>query len=270
MLMSAYTANQIPSSSETSEIVKRQRFSGNPAGLSGASDDKLFVSGSSDITSYVSPSSLFRKAAVDPPIRSLTGFNLPPSICTIRLDGFFHGRNHLVAVIETSPITKRAADGGGTRLRKAVAGGVHYLVQNDSFAPQQWEIAISPLLTFRKSHSLKFYSYAQHIELSFRAVKVRRLLCRASMTFRVVRTNQYNQDLGLIHSTNGNHLESPNEDSSIDHQVTIHLHAQNITMFPTNETGYFASQMLVSSSGGLILILMAQSTRNEFRMHSDY
>ncbi|KZV38147.1 kynurenine--oxoglutarate transaminase 1 [Dorcoceras hygrometricum] len=47
------------------------------------------------------------------------------------------------------------------------------------------------------------------------------------------KTNQYNQDL---HSTNGNHLESPNESSSIDHQVTIHLHAQNITMFPTNET----------------------------------
>ncbi|KZV36789.1 hypothetical protein F511_12285 [Dorcoceras hygrometricum] len=31
------------------------------------------------------------------------------------------------------------------------------------------------------------------------------------------KTNQYNQDLGLIHSTNGNHLESPNEVSSIDH-----------------------------------------------------
>ncbi|KZV20823.1 hypothetical protein F511_42368 [Dorcoceras hygrometricum] len=56
------------------------------------------------------------------------------------------------------------------------------------------------------------------------------------MMFRVVRTNQYNQDLGLIHSTNGNHLESPKEGSSIDHQVTIYLHAQNITMFPTNET----------------------------------
>ncbi|KZV46969.1 hypothetical protein F511_15766 [Dorcoceras hygrometricum] len=84
------------------------------------------------------------------------------------------------------------------------------------------------------------------------------------------KTNQYNQDLGLIHSTNGNHLESPNEGSSIDHQVAIHLHAQNITMFPTNETWYFTSQMLVSSSGGLILILTAQSTRNEFRMHSDY
>ncbi|KZV55754.1 hypothetical protein F511_21250 [Dorcoceras hygrometricum] len=49
------------------------------------------------------------------------------------------------------------------------------------------------------------------------------------------KTNEYNQDLGLIHSTNGNHLESPNEGSSIDHQVTIYLHAQNITMFPTNE-----------------------------------
>ncbi|KZV30280.1 hypothetical protein F511_37183 [Dorcoceras hygrometricum] len=56
------------------------------------------------------------------------------------------------------------------------------------------------------------------------------------MTFRVVRTNQYNQDLGLIHSKNGNHLESPNEGSSIDHQITIYLHAQNITMFPNNET----------------------------------
>ncbi|KZV30309.1 hypothetical protein F511_17191 [Dorcoceras hygrometricum] len=76
------------------------------------------------------------------------------------------------------------------------------------------------------------------------------------------KTNQYNQDLGLFHSTNGNHLESPNEGSSIDHQVTIYLHAQNITMFPTNETWYFASQILVSSSGGLILILTAQSTRN--------
>ncbi|KZV53090.1 putative LRR receptor-like serine/threonine-protein kinase [Dorcoceras hygrometricum] len=50
------------------------------------------------------------------------------------------------------------------------------------------------------------------------------------------KTNQYNQDLGLIHSKKGNHLESPKEGSSIDHQVTIYLHAQNITMLPTNET----------------------------------
>ncbi|KZV48320.1 hypothetical protein F511_26537 [Dorcoceras hygrometricum] len=91
-----------------------------------------------------------------------------------------------------------------------------------------------------------------------------------SADVQIVRTNQYNQDLGLIHSTNGNHLESPKEGSSIDHQVTIYLHAQNITMFPTNETWYFASQILVSNSGGLILILTAQSTRNMFRIHSDY
>ncbi|KZV28565.1 hypothetical protein F511_33842 [Dorcoceras hygrometricum] len=42
------------------------------------------------------------------------------------------------------------------------------------------------------------------------------------------KTNQYNQDLGLIHSTNGNHLESTNEGSSIDHQVTIYLHMHRL------------------------------------------
>ncbi|KZV51677.1 Tau class glutathione S-transferase [Dorcoceras hygrometricum] len=44
---------------------------------------------------------------------------------------------------------------------------------------------------------------------------------RVSMTFRVVRTNQYNQDLGLIHSTNGNHLESPNEVSRGNRHFTV-------------------------------------------------
>ncbi|KZV18770.1 hypothetical protein F511_23340 [Dorcoceras hygrometricum] len=53
---------------------------------------------------------------------------------------------------------------------------------------------------------------------------------------RVGKRVKYNQDLGLIHSTNGNHLESPKEGRSIDHQVTIYLHAQNFTMFHTNET----------------------------------
>ncbi|KZV31452.1 hypothetical protein F511_38298 [Dorcoceras hygrometricum] len=49
------------------------------------------------------------------------------------------------------------------------------------------------------------------------------------------KTNQYNQDLGLIHSTNGNHLESPKEGSSIDHQddvkkirETLSLHINNL------------------------------------------
>ncbi|KZV43244.1 hypothetical protein F511_09830 [Dorcoceras hygrometricum] len=62
-------------------------------------------------------------AAVDTPIRSTTGINLPPSICTRRLDGFCHGRNHLVTVIEKSPITKRAADGGRRRHTAAQSGG---------------------------------------------------------------------------------------------------------------------------------------------------
>ncbi|KZV24052.1 hypothetical protein F511_38654 [Dorcoceras hygrometricum] len=191
----------------------------------------------------------------------------------------------------------------GRYARQARSGG--YLVQNDSFAHQQWEIAISPLLSFRKSHSLESSSYAQHIELSFHLPNVVKRLatsrhdplgitdsaCKNQLvvvsvqygpfnTYIPIRsttidnigyprmrasgessttkhrllhasgshpipppndpkTNQYNQDLGLIHSTNGNHLESPNEGSSIDHQVTIHLHAQNITMFATNETMVF-------------------------------
>ncbi|KZV23413.1 hypothetical protein F511_17373 [Dorcoceras hygrometricum] len=45
-------------------------------------------------------------------IRSTTGNKLPPSICTRRSDGFWHGRKILVTVIETSPITRRT-DGGG-------------------------------------------------------------------------------------------------------------------------------------------------------------
>ncbi|KZV20417.1 hypothetical protein F511_35063 [Dorcoceras hygrometricum] len=99
--------------------------------------------------------------------------------------------------------------------------------------------------------SLRFVGTAQNIQTSrfshqishksqasprFRKTRLQASQFTVSMAFRVVRTNQYNQDLGLIHSTNGDHLESPNEGSSIDHQVTIHLHAQNITMFPTNET----------------------------------
>ncbi|KZV33582.1 dystroglycan-like [Dorcoceras hygrometricum] len=47
------------------------------------------------------------QAAVDPPIRSTTGINLPPSICTRRLDGFYHGRNLLSTTIGACPITGR-------------------------------------------------------------------------------------------------------------------------------------------------------------------
>ncbi|KZV32859.1 hypothetical protein F511_06123 [Dorcoceras hygrometricum] len=83
----------------------------------------------------------------------------------------------------------------------------------------------------------------------------------------------------LLHASGSHPIPTPydpkyysrtraNTGSSIDHQVTIYLHAQNITTFPTNETWYFASQILFSNSGGLILILTAQSTRNMFRIHS--
>ncbi|KZV25082.1 histone-lysine N-methyltransferase [Dorcoceras hygrometricum] len=48
-----------------------------------------------------------QQAAVDPPIRSTTGINLPPSICTRRLDGYYHGRNLLSTTIGASPITGR-------------------------------------------------------------------------------------------------------------------------------------------------------------------
>ncbi|KZV43813.1 hypothetical protein F511_21955 [Dorcoceras hygrometricum] len=125
-------------------------------------------------------------------IRSTTRNTIPPSICTRRSD---HDRILLVKTIGKSPITavarrcKAAHDG--------VGGGVRYP---------------SPKLQFSPS------TLGNRNLTPGKRVKVRRLSCRVSMAFRVVRTNQYNQDLGLIHSTNGNHLESPNEGSSIDHQ----------------------------------------------------
>ncbi|KZV19727.1 hypothetical protein F511_35373 [Dorcoceras hygrometricum] len=72
----------------------------------------------------LAPTSFTRKPALQTvgggrsSIRSTIGINLPPYICTRRSDGFCHGRNLLVAVIETSPIT-RQTDGGGA----AVGGG---------------------------------------------------------------------------------------------------------------------------------------------------
>ncbi|KZV35830.1 hypothetical protein F511_18304 [Dorcoceras hygrometricum] len=264
-----------------------------------------------------------RYAAVDPPIRSTTGFNLPPSICTRRLDGFYHGRNLLSTTIGSSPITgRRPAAAREDRRRRREAreegrpiwsfwrlgtcvtlngSGIQLAVgpqplwlRNHNFGLTH-RIMVNRLATSRHDplgitdsacknqlvvvsvHYGPFNTYIPIRSTTIGKSRVARDPIAMHTSWRsnsgiasVTRTNQYNQDLGLIHSTNSNHLESPNEGSSIDHQVTIHLHAQNITMFPTNETWYFTSQMLVSSSGGLILILTAQSTRNEFRMHSDY
>ncbi|KZV29113.1 hypothetical protein F511_06608 [Dorcoceras hygrometricum] len=255
-------------------------------------------------------------AALDTPIRSTTGINLPQSISTRRLDGFCHGWNHLVAVIETSPITKRAAAHGGARRRPAACVSTCVTLNGSGI-----QLAVGPQPLRLRNHNfglthrimVKRLATSPHDPLGITDSACKNQLVVVSVQYcpfntyipirsttidksRVARdpiamhtswrsnsditsvtrqthlpkTLQYNQDLGLFHSTNGNHLKSPNEGSSIDHQVTIHLHAQNITMFPTNETWYFTSQMLVSSSGGLILILTAQSTRNVFRMHSDY
>ncbi|KZV55908.1 hypothetical protein F511_20170 [Dorcoceras hygrometricum] len=45
-----------------------------------------------------------RAAAVDPPIRSTTGFNLPPISLHYKADEFWHDRKLLVKLIGTSPI----------------------------------------------------------------------------------------------------------------------------------------------------------------------
>ncbi|KZV35864.1 hypothetical protein F511_37108 [Dorcoceras hygrometricum] len=239
-----------------------------------------------------------RLAAVDLLIRSTTGNRTPSSICTRRADEFdtngistTRNRESSTCVTFNGSGIKLAVGSQPLRLRNHNFGLIHRIMVKslatsphdplgitDSACKNQLvmiSVQYGPFNTYIPIRSATIGKsrvardpIAMHT--SWRSNSDITSVTRVSMTFRVVRTNQYNQDLGLIHSTNGNHLESPNEGSSIDHQVTIHLHAQNITMFPTNETWYFTSQMLVSSSGDLILILTAQSTRNEFRIHSDY
>ncbi|KZV37063.1 triacylglycerol lipase [Dorcoceras hygrometricum] len=231
-------------------------------------------------------------------IRSTTGIDLSPISLHYKADGFYNERNQLVALIRRSLITRRSEGGGaavgGGRIQLAM-GPQPLWLRNHNFGLAQWimvkRLATSPHdpLGITDSAcknqlvvvSVQYGPFNTYIPIRSTTIGKSRVakdpiamhtswrsnsdiasVTRVSMTFRVVRTNQYNQDLGLIHSTNGNHLESPNEGSSIDHQVTIYMHAQNITMFPTNETWYFASQILVSSSGGLIFILTVQSTKN--------
>ncbi|KZV30381.1 hypothetical protein F511_26065 [Dorcoceras hygrometricum] len=61
------------------------------------------------------PTSFTRKPALQTvgggrsSIRSTTGIKIPPSICTRRSDGFWHGRKLLVTMIETSSITDTAS-----------------------------------------------------------------------------------------------------------------------------------------------------------------
>ncbi|KZV21243.1 hypothetical protein F511_23198 [Dorcoceras hygrometricum] len=205
---------------------------------------------------------------------SMTGYTAPSLVCTRRADKF--DTNGISSSRWSEQVRRKEATARGRRRRRVEEArprgkkrrrGRRYRLGITDSACKNQSVVISvqygPFNTYIpiRSTTIGKSSVARDpitMHTSWRSNRDIACVTRVSMTFRVVRTNQYNQDLGLIHSTNGNHLESPNEGSSIDHQVTIHLHAQNITMFPTNETWYFTSQMLVSISGGLILILTAQ------------
>ncbi|KZV38348.1 hypothetical protein F511_27838 [Dorcoceras hygrometricum] len=64
------------------------------------------------------------------------------------------------------------------------------------------------------------------------------------------KTNQYNQDLGLIHSTNGNHLESPNEGSSIDHQPALEGLTRSARTDSPQKTDRSKSDQLTAAAAG--------------------
>ncbi|KZV55480.1 hypothetical protein F511_29586 [Dorcoceras hygrometricum] len=243
-------------------------------------------------------------AAVDSSIRSMTGRETPSSACTRRLDEIsadgFSSKSWPEQLRRGAAEAARGGHGGGGGLERREAdksnfqksssllntlssvsvreSRIQYLCDPQWFrdtASRGPTTIVAPESQFRTCPSDHDNVGYPRMSASGESSTTMHRLLHASGSHPIPppndpKTNQYNQDLGLIHSTNGNHFESPNEDSSIDHQVTIHLHAQNITMFPTNETWYFASQMLVSSSGSLIFILTAQSTRNVFRIHSDY
>ncbi|KZV20467.1 hypothetical protein F511_34345 [Dorcoceras hygrometricum] len=84
------------------------------------------------VTRLLAPTSFTRKPALQTvgggrsSIRSTTGINLPPSICTRRSDGFCHGRNLLIAVIETR--IQLAVGPQPLRLRNHNFGLVHRIM----------------------------------------------------------------------------------------------------------------------------------------------
>ncbi|KZV17589.1 hypothetical protein F511_22333 [Dorcoceras hygrometricum] len=189
-------------------------------------------------------------------IRSTTGIKIPPSICTRRSDGFWLGRKLLIVVIETSPITKSYFQNPPPMLNTLSSVSVRESRIQYLYDPQWFRDTASrgpttivvPESQFRTCPSDHDSIGYPRMSASGESSTTMHRLLHASGSHPIPppndpKTNQYNQDLGLIHSTNGNHSKSPNEGSSIDHQVTIYLHAQNITMFPTNETWYFASQI---------------------------
>ncbi|KZV26678.1 hypothetical protein F511_33100 [Dorcoceras hygrometricum] len=177
----------------------------------------------------------------------MTGDGIPSSACTRRTDEI--GADGLSSKDWPEQLPANGGDGGDLRRRRRRLlregrGRFLALGITDSACKNQLVVVsvqygpFNPYIPIRSTTIDKSRVAKDPIAMrtSWRSNSDIASVTRVSMTFRVVRTNQYNQDLGLIHSTNGNHLKSPNEGSSIDHQVTIYLHALNITMFPTNET----------------------------------
>ncbi|KZV52545.1 hypothetical protein F511_23314 [Dorcoceras hygrometricum] len=214
----------------------------------------------------------FPKPETDLLIRSTTGNRTPSSVCTRRADEFdTNGISTTSTCVTLNGSGIQLAVGSQPlRLRNHNFGLIHRIMVKRLATSSHDPLGITDNACKNQSVmvSVQYGPFNTYIPIRSTIIGTSRVardlitmhtsrrsnsdiacVTRVSMTFRVVRTNQYNQDLRLIHSTNGNHLESPNEGSSIDHQVTIHMHAQNITMFPTNETWYFTSQMLVSSVG---------------------
>ncbi|KZV29333.1 KH domain-containing protein-like [Dorcoceras hygrometricum] len=182
-------------------------------------------------------------------IRSTTGISIPSPICT---------RKPTKVSRTESPLRNgrnKFHDGGGRQGRrgreKILAEELLVSLIVPSRTIRSWLAPHDPLgIT---DSAFKNYSVMIDIHAQGQAVNTRQRSIDSYMHRDLTQPRHLmtptESTSDLIHSTNGNHLESPNEGSSIDHQVTIHLHAQNITMFPTNETWYFTSQMLVSRSG---------------------
>ncbi|KZV40605.1 hypothetical protein F511_33156 [Dorcoceras hygrometricum] len=136
-------------------------------------------------------------------------------------DGLCVGNNQQIATVVLNQLLQDSSRSVVELEKKPVAGISHMLKRNQQVHSFKC-VPVAVLKTTKEKLVNRRNFRRKHIRDSNTIVysneKIRRIVqlpgikeTRVSMTFRVVRTNQYNQDLGLIHSTNGNHLESPNE-----------------------------------------------------------
>ncbi|KZV43264.1 putative sucrose-phosphate synthase 1 [Dorcoceras hygrometricum] len=162
-------------------------------------------------------------------IQSTTGNRTPSSVCTRRADEF--DTNGISSLTDTASrglttiATPKSKFGLTHRIMvKRLATSPHDPLGITDSAYKNQSVMVSlqygPFNTYIsiRSTTIGKSRVARDpitMHTSWRSNSDIACVTRVSMTFRVVRTNQYNQDLGLIHSTNGNHLESPNEDASL-------------------------------------------------------